>query len=47
MPDELAVIAFFEPTPECVVPAQVGIHGVVHRRDITLPSNLTASDDLP
>ncbi len=47
VPDELTVADLFEPAAERVVAAQIGVDGVVHRRDVALARHVTAGDDLP
>ena len=47
MPDELSVIGLLEPTPERVMPTQVRVDCVIHRRNVALSGHITAGDDLP
>ena len=47
VPDEVSVAGVFEPAAEGVVPAQIGVDGVIHGGDIALASHFTAGDDLP
>ena len=47
MPCELAITGVVEPTAERVMSTQVGVDGMIHRRDITPAGYFTGSDDLP
>ncbi len=46
VPDEFAGVILSEPAAECVVPPQIGVDSVIHGRNVTLPRNFTAGDDL-
>ena len=44
--DEFVVTDMSEPAAKSVVPPQVGVDGMVHRRDVTLARDVAAGDDL-
>ena len=44
--DEFVVTDMSEPAAKSVVPPQVGVDGMVHRRDVALARDVTAGDDL-